>query len=169
MLLITKRLLLPAFFYFVCFVVLTFPTILNFSTYYITDMGDGLQNIWNLWWVHRAVVGLHQLPWYTTYLKYPDGVTLLAHTMNSFNGFAGILLWPFCSLTQIHNFAVVFSFVIGGLNAFLFSYEVTRKWLGSFLAGFVFTFSNYHFSKVHGLLQLVSLEWIPLFLLHGTC
>ncbi len=37
--------------------------------------------------------------------------------------------------------------------------------IGSLVAGFIFTFSNYHFSHAEGHLQLTSLEWIPLFIL----
>jgi hypothetical protein len=35
----------------------------------------------------------------------------------------------------------------------------------AFLAGLVFTFSNYHFAHAQGHLNLISMEWVPLFLL----
>lgn len=157
--------LFPPLFYFVVFCLFTYPLILSFSTHYFADQGDGLQNIWNLWWVNKAVTQLQQLPWWTSYLHYPYGISLLGHTLNPFNGFFGILLLRFLTLVETHNFIVIFSFVMGGYTAFLLSYSLAKSYSGSLIAGFIFTFSNYHFAHAEGHLQLVSLEWIPLFVL----
>jgi len=48
---------------------------------------------------------------------------------------------------------------------FLLSQYITKTYWGSIIAGFIFTFSNFHFAHAEGHLQLVSLEWIPLFML----
>jgi hypothetical protein len=158
-------LVVPAAFYLVFFCLMTFPLVGRFSTHFFLDAGDGLQNVWNLWWVNEAVTRLHVLPWYTTYLHHPHGITLLGHTLNPFNGFVGIALLPILTLTQTVNTMVVFSFVSAGVTAFWLTWRLTRSYGGSLLAGFVFTFSSYHWSHAQGHLQLVSLEWIPLFLL----
>jgi len=154
----------PMLFYFACFSLLTFPLITQFSSHFFTDQGDGLQNVWNMWWVNEAVTH-GQSPWSTHYLHRPWGVTLLSHTLNPFNGFLGIGLQTFLTLRQAHNVIVVFSFVMGGVTAFWLSWRLVRSYWPSVLAGFIFTFSNYHFAHAQGHLQLVSLEWIPLFLL----
>jgi len=161
----TKMGLLPLIFYSIFFCILTYPLILQFSTHFFADQGDGLQNVWNIWWVNKALTELHQPLWQTYYLHYPYGISLLGHTLNPFNGFMGILLLKFLSLIETHNFIVVFSFVIGGLIAFLLAYYFTKSYWSSIIAGFIFTFSNYHFAHAQGHLQLVSLEWIPLFVL----
>lgn len=155
----------PTLLYYIIFCVLTFPLILKFSTHFFADGGDGLQNVWNIWWVNKAVTELHELPWRTTYLYYPFGISLLGHTLNPFNGFMGIGLLRFLTLVETHNVIVIFSFTIGGLTAFLLSYHFTKSYWGSVIAGGIFTFSNYHFTHAEGHLQLVSLEWIPLFIL----
>lgn len=118
-----------------------------------------------MWWINHSVTELHQLPWNTTLLHFPHGTSLLAHTLNPFNGFVGIALLKFLTLTQAFNVMVLFSFAIGGLTAFLLAFYLSRNYWGSLLAGFIFTFSNYHFAHAEGHMQLVSLEWIPLFLL----
>lgn len=156
---------LPMLFYLSWFCLLTYPAILNFSTHYFADDGDGFQNVWNIWWVNEAITQLHTHPWYTHYLHYPHGTSLLAHTLNVFNGFLGIPLQWFLTLVQTHNVVVIFSFVVGGLTAFRLSLHLTGHLGGSLLAGWIFTFSNYHFAHAEGHLQLVSLEWIPLFVL----
>jgi len=161
-----RLLVLPAGFYLVAFAILTFPLLGRFSSHFFLDSGDGLQNVWNVWWVNEAVTRLGVNPWYTSYLHHPEGVTLLGHTLNAFNGFLGIALLPWLSLTQTVNTIVVFAFVTGGLTAFWLTWRLTGgSFGGSLLSGFVFTFSSYHFSHAEGHLQLVSLEWIPLFLL----
>jgi hypothetical protein len=157
--------LLPAGFYLVCFSVLTYPLITEFSTHFFTDQGDGLQNVWNLWWVKKSVTELGRLPWHTDYLHHPFGVSLLSHTLNPFNGFIGIGLQWFLPLNQTHNVIVVFSFVMSGVTAFLLARRAVGSYWPSIVAGFIFTFSSYHFAHAKGHMQLISTEWIPLFLL----
>ena len=157
--------LAPLFVYSLSFTILTFPLIGLFSSHFFADTRDGLQNVWNLWWVNKAVTELHQLPWHTHLLHYPYGISLLPHTLNPFNGFMAIPLLRVMSLEQAHNLIVIFSFIVGGLTCFLLAYRFTLAYWPSVVAGFVFTFSNFHFAHAQGHLQLVSLEWIPLFLL----
>src|ERR1051325_3322852 len=160
-----KLVVVPLIFYFVCFYLLTFPQLHQFSTHYFTDEGDGLGNIWNLWWVNKAVTELHQSPWHTTFLDYPYGTSLLPHTLNPFNGLIAIVLFRVMSQVQAHNFIVILTFVVSGWTAFLLAREFTKSFPACLLAGFIFTFSEYHFAHAQGHLNLLSLEWIPLFML----
>jgi hypothetical protein len=162
---INKILNFPIVIYFLFFCLLTYPLIFSFHTHLFADKWDGLQSLWHIWWVNKAVTGLHQSPWYTNYLYYPKGTSLLAQTMNPFNGFLGILLLKFLSLTETHNVIVIFSFIMGGVTAFWLSFYITRSYWGSLIAGYIFTFSQYHFAHAEGHLQVVALEWIPLFIL----
>ncbi len=155
----------PAFAYFACFVLLTFPLLGSFSTRFFGDGGDGLGNVWNLWWTRKALTEMHVSPWSTSFLHYPHGTTLLAHTLNLFNGYLGILLAPFLSLVQVVNTIIVFAFVASGVTAFWLCYYLTRSWAGSFVGGYLFTFCQYHFAHAQGHMNLVSLEFFPLFVL----
>ena len=137
----------------------------NFSTHFFSDSGDGFQNVWNLWWVNQSISVLKSAPWYTDYLHFPHGTSLIGQTLNPFNGFLGLFLLKFLSLIQTHNSIVVFSFAMGGVTAFWLCKEICGSYAGSLVGGAIFTFSNYHFMHAEGHLQLVSLEWIPLFLL----
>jgi hypothetical protein len=155
----------PLLIYLFIFCLLTYPLILRFSSHFFADTGDGLQNVWNIWWVNHALVENHQFPLYTTYLHFPHGTTLFAHTLNLFNGLLGVMLLRFLTLTETFNFIIIFSFVIGAFIAFLLAYRICGSYWASLIAGFIFSFSNYHFAHTEGHLNLVSLEWIPLFLL----
>jgi hypothetical protein len=90
---------------------------------------------------------------------------LIGQTLNPFNGFVAIGLLRVFSLVQSFNIMVIFSFVFGGISAFWLSYYFCRKYIPALIGGFIFTFSSYHFAHALGHMQLVSLEWIPLFLL----
>lgn len=159
------KIFIPIILFLFLFIILTYPTILKFSTHLFADTGDGLQGVWNIWWVNKSITELHQWPWYTNYLHFPHGTTLIGHTLCPLKGFLAIPLLKFLSLTQTYNFLVIFSFVVGGLTAFLLSYHLSKSYWGSLLAGFIFSFSNYHFAHAQGHLQLISLEWLPLFIL----
>jgi hypothetical protein len=162
-----KHAIVPMAFYFLSFCLLTYPLILKFSTSFFADNGDGIQNIWNLWWVNLSVLrpDLHPTIWQTNMLQWPFGVTLYGQTLNPFNGYLAVLLLRFMSLIEANNTIKIFAFVMSGLTMYWFSYYGTRSFWGSLLAGFIFTFSGYHFLHAQGHLQLVSLEWIPLFIL----
>ena len=162
---VLKMGLFPLSFYFICFFLLTYPALLKFSTHYFTDGWDGLQHVWGIWWVEKSLTDLHRLPWHTESLYYPTGTTLLGHALSPLNGFMGTILLQFTGLLQAHNTLVVLSFVLGGLNCFFLAYYITRSYAGSLLAGFIFTFSSYHFAHLGGHLNLLGLQWIPLFAL----
>lgn len=160
---ILYNLALPAGLYLLLYYAFSFPLFHRFSTHYFCGQEDGYQNIWNLWWVNKAVVDLHQLPWYTTYLHYPTGTTLIAHTLAPFNGFLGVLLQA-CGLTLVQTFntIVIFSFVMTGLTTFWLVRRVTGAYLGALFAGAAFTFCHFHFAHAQNHLQMVTLEWLPL-------
>jgi hypothetical protein len=160
-----QTLAIPAVIYLALFVALNPHLPGHFSTDFYFRGVDGFQNVWNLWWVNKAVLELHTLPWWTNYLHHPVGTTLAGHTLNPFNGLLAIVLLPFLSLVQTYNAIVVFSFVTGGVTAFLLCRKMTESYSGSLLGGAIFTFSSFHFMHMDGHLQLTALEWIPLFLL----
>ena len=157
----------PALIYFFMFCLLTWPLIRDFSTHFFTDDGDGFMNIWNIWWANTAVTqpSVHPSIWHTDLLHWPFGITLLGQTLNPFNGFLAVPLLRFMSLVQAHNTIVLFSFVMSGITAYWLSYYLTKSFWGGLLAGYIFTFSSYHFAHYYGHLNLISLEWIALFVL----
>lgn len=164
---VIKHGVVPAVFYFFMFCLLTWPLIRDFSTHFFTDDGDGFMNIWNLWWVNTAVTqpSIHASIWHTDMLHWPFGATLLGQTLNPFNGLTAVPLLRVMSLVQAHNVIVLFSFVMSGVTAYWLAYYLTRSFWGSLLAGYIFTFSSYHLAHYYGHLNLISLEWIPLFVL----
>ncbi len=156
---------LPAALYFGIFFLLNPHLVGAFSSQYFFGGADGYQNIWNLWWVDRAIRELGTQPWFTPLLHHPQGTTLIGHTLNPFNGLLAIGLLPFFSMVQTYNAIVVFSFVMGGVTAFWLCLAMTRAYGASLVGGAIFTFSSFHFMHADAHLQLTALQWLPLFVL----
>ncbi|MEI6634524.1 MAG: hypothetical protein WCP22_12005 [Chlamydiota bacterium] len=153
--------LFPIVFYLACFTILTFPLILKFRTHLFGDEWDTAHLLWNMWWVNKAVMELHQPVYFTTYLHYPHGTTLLGHELTLFNGLVGIVLQRFMTLAESCNALLILGFVAGGWVAFLLCWLFSRSYAGSLLGGYLFTFSPFHFAHARGHMQLVAIEWLP--------
>lgn len=162
-LLILYGFIVPAALYASIYAAFSYPLLGSFSTHYFCGQEDGYQNIWNLWWLNKSVTQLHQLPWYTTYLQYPVGTTLIAHTLAPFNGLIAIPLSKMgFTLNQVYNLVVIFSFVMTGVTAFWLAWRVSGSYVGALFAGAAFTFCHFHFAHAQNHLQMVTLEWLPL-------
>ena len=156
----------PTALYVAIFALLNPHLVGQFSSHYFFGGADGYQNVWNVWWVDKAIGELRIQPWSTTFLHYPHGTSLIGHTLNPFNGLLAIPLLTFLTLIQTYNAIVVFSFVAGGVTAFWLCLEMTRSYAGSLLGGAIFTFSSFHFMHADAHLQLTALQWLPLFILY---
>jgi hypothetical protein len=152
-------------FYGAAFLVYTWPWASHFSSALWCDSGDGLQNVWNLWWVRTALVQEHTSPWFTSFLHYPHGTSVLGHTLNAWNGIVAVPLIPVMGLARTHNLIVAAAFAATGAFMALLARHVSGSAVGALVAGFAFTFSGYHWAHAQGHLQLVSLQFVPLFLL----
>lgn len=126
---------------------------------------DGWQNVWNLWWVGRALASGHN-PFHTNLLYYPTGVDLYLQTLNISNGG---LLWPVTRLwgpVAAYNAAVLLALVLSALGGYLFALQVARHRLAAFIGGLVFAFSPYHLTKIwDGQLELISTQWLAFYAL----
>ena len=108
--------------------VLTFPLPLHLGSAVLEDgTFDAYQFVWNIWWVRESLLGLHQNPFFTSYLFYPDGVPLLFHTFSFSLGLASVplqLALPGGALTA-HNVLVVAAPALAVLALALLAHELT--------------------------------------------
>ncbi len=146
--------------------ILTYPGILNLSTHFMCDGGDGFQNMWNMWWFKTSLLDLHRNPYYTTYLHHPDGVSLLFQTFNPFNGLISIPLQFLFNMETTYNLIVIFSFIMSGISMYLLARYLIKNRLAAFIAGCIYTFCPFHFAHGLGHLQLIAMEWMPLYILY---
>jgi hypothetical protein len=128
------------------------------------DAGDTYQGLWSLWWVKYSVVSLTN-PYSTNHIFYPLGTDLYAHTLSPAAGLFSIPFQLAGGLIFSYNFLIILSFVLSGYGAFLLSKHIINDQKASFLAGLVYAFSTYHFARAWGHQNLVSIQWIPFYVL----
>jgi hypothetical protein len=151
--------------YVVLTLVMTWPAAIRFSTDIIGVDRDAWQNVWNLWWFKRALFEEMVNPYFTAYLHHPHGVSLWFHTLTPFNGLLGLPLLSVFTVAQTYNILVFFSLVSTGLTTYLLARYLTGSVWAAWVAGLVMTFSPYHLSRALGHLNLLSIEWMPLYVL----
>ncbi len=145
----------------------TYPLLFRFGEQLIGrgDLIDLWQSYWNFWWVKTALLNLKTNPFHTPYLYHPWGANLYFHTLNILNG---LLALPFQLLfgpTVAYNALVVVGFTLGGYCAFLLADHLIKNKPAAFVAGMIFTFSPFHLWHASGRMQLVHLQWLPLYIL----
>jgi hypothetical protein len=146
-------------------VMLTYPVVLKLSSE-VPGGGDAWANIWNLWWVKQALLDRHVNPFHTDMLYYPGGVNLYLHTLTLSAGLISIPLQSLgFNLIATYDLVLLLSFVLAGYGAFLLCHYLTANRWASFVGGAIFTFSPYHFAHLLGHMNLVSLQWIPFYVL----
>ena len=146
--------------------VFTYPLFARINTHLAGDGGDAFVFSWNIWWYKYSVFGLQQSPYYTDMLYAPFGTTLLFHSLTPINTFLlSLPFLKFLSVSAIYNLLLIFSFVASGLGMYFLTFYFTRNKIISFIAGFLFTFCPFHFAHSGGHLNLISMQWLPLFIL----
>jgi len=155
---------------------MTWPLIVNFTVAIPGDSFDGWQNYWNLWWVKTALVDGLRSPYVTDLLYAPTGVNLYFHTLNPFNGLFSLPVQLSAGLIPAYNTIVFFSWVMGGYGTYLLTWwllgasdrksKIQNPKSAAFVAGVIFTFSPFHMAHLLGHMQVMSLQWIPFYVLY---
>lgn len=126
---------------------------------------DGYQNVWNLWWVQRAVAA-GQNPFVTDLLFYPQGAPLYLQTLSITNGLMALPVTALFGPVAAFNTAAVLSFALCGLAAYALTLRETGSRAAAALGGLIFSFGPFHVTKLwDGQLELVAAQWLPLFAL----
>ncbi len=161
--------------------VMTWPLVTQLTTAIPGDGFDGWQNYWNQWWIKVALVDRLQNPFQTDLLYYPTGVGLYFHTLNPFNGVTTLPVQLSLGLIPAYNAVVFLSWSLAGYGVYLLVRWLLRTApdrvipnapfaishsLAAFIAGAIFTFSPFHMAHLLGHMQVMSLQWIPFYLLY---
>jgi hypothetical protein len=142
----------------------TWPLVTRLSGW-VPGFGDWGQNMWALWWTRQALLVQGELPFFTRYLFYPEGITLLFHPLDFTDGLMALPFYGLVGGDVSYNLIVLLSFVLSGLGGYYLALYLTRQRGAAFVAGLVFTLSPYHFLRLElGHLNLASIQWLPFYL-----
>jgi len=141
----------------------TWPLILNMNSA-LLGSGDGLQNLWNLWWAERALSRGQLNLYFTDLLYHPGGVSLAYHTLVPFSC---LLAYPFLALGApigvVYNAITLLTTVASGFGMYLLLRDRTHDRLSAFVAGVIFCFAPIRMSRLmYGNVQIYSTQFIPL-------
>jgi len=146
---------------------LTWPTVSQFSSHLPGDGGDDPAIAWNLWWVKHALLTLQTQPLISDYLFYPIGINLAFYTLTVLNALVALPITLNLGVVPASNLHTWFAMVVGGYGTFLLArQELSRRsraasWAAA-LSGIFYAFaSSQLFYLSLGQFNIASSHWLP--------
>ncbi len=161
-----NRWLLPAALlaiYFAIACLLTWPLISQMSTHLVGRTSDAMVHYWNGWWVQQALSSGHS-PFQTTYLSYPEGVSLITHNIAWLNILPWLLLEPLFGGVFAYNLIVLLFLAFCGLSMFQLANYLLHQPQAAFIAGLIYMAWPYRLSQLDHP-NLIATFCVPLFFL----
>lgn len=122
---------------------------------------DGYMQLWNVWHFRDVLLSGHN-PFYSTWLLYPEGASLLMHTYTPIVGLFNVLVG---NEMLALNLMLVAQYALSGLGAWLLARRWVQQPLLAWLAGFVFAFSPYKMLRLPEHYNLMLTATVPFFVL----
>jgi len=144
-----RNLFVPLVLYFALAILMTWPLALYVTRAVPGNGVDSWINMWNLWWLRRALMHGDN-PYVTPMLYYPQGASLLLHTLNPINFLITLPVILTLNLTAAYNAAILASLTLCGLCTYLLALDVTGSRPAALVGGVVFACSGYLLSQVAG-------------------
>lgn len=146
-------------------IALTWPMSAHLLTRLGGDPGDPFQTLWSWRWMHDALTTLRN-PFFTDRVFFPHGASLVFQTFDVPTAILTVPLWWFLPPVGVYNAGVLFAFWLTAYGMYRLARELTGDRLVSVCAGVLFTAVPYHLAHVQGHQHLVSMGWLPLYLVH---
>ena len=126
------------------------------------EQSDALRNAWGFWWVKTMLTDGY-LPRYTTWLNYPQGMTILV--IDPLNCLASIPFQVIFGIPAGYNYFMVTTLAFGAWGAFMLARDLFKSTPAALMAGAIFGLCPYVYSNaVAGTSEVVNVGWIPLYL-----
>ena len=148
--------------YFVIAVAFTWPLGVRLTTH-LPDGTDSLLHYWNSWWTWQAFKA-GQLPYDTSYLFYPNGLSMVYHNFAWVHSLMWIGLRPFFGNIAAYNLTFLINLALCGIIAFWLVRGLLQNERAAFLAGVVYMAWPYRLTQPSHP-NMMSTWAIPIFLL----
>lgn len=142
-------------------IILTYPVLFKIKTDIPGTGADSFQWMRILWYT-KVPIQEADLAAFTHdhLLFYPNGIESMPFS-SAFNQMLYVLMSPFLELHVIYTILWLLTFIIGAIGAYLLVKYLTDNKYAAFLAGLVFAFSPYHFSRGLYFFGAATVQWIP--------
>jgi hypothetical protein len=142
----------------------TYPLIRSIDSA-VVGGGDTAQFMWGLWWMKWAVQRGDILPFHTSMLYHPTGVSLAYHPLTPLNGWLAIvpLVGLELNLATTYNLLTLFSSVGTGLATYYLVRALVGSRTAALTASIIFTFAPIRMSRMlFGQMNLCSTQFVAL-------
>jgi hypothetical protein len=133
----------------------------SLSKEFLGGSHDAISFIWLLNWWPFAIVR-HLNPFVTHYVWFPHGENLTWATSVPTAALLGLPITTLISPVVAYNTLTLIGPAAGAWTAFLLARYLSRNWVASLLAGYIFGFSSYELGHILGHLNLDTIFLIPL-------
>jgi hypothetical protein len=142
-------------------IILTYPVFFKIKTDIPGTGADSFQWMRILWYTKTAIkeADLAALT-HDNLLFYPNGIESMPFS-SAFNQILYVLMSPFLELHVIYTILWLLTFIIGAIGSYFLVKYLTDNKYAAFIAGIVFAFSPYHFSRGLYFFGAATVEWIP--------
>ncbi|MBF0494423.1 MAG: hypothetical protein HQL28_04755, partial [Candidatus Omnitrophica bacterium] len=151
--------------YAVITVIFFLPCIPSINSAMIGDESDGFVYIWNMFWAKKVISSPGHSLYFTNYIFYPDGTTLLYNFYSFYNLALSLLFSGLLKYVTIYNILILQTFVLAGLGAFLLVRYITKDSFLSFVGGYIYAFNPSHYAHALCHINTASIQFIPFFVL----
>lgn len=149
--------------YSVLSIIFTYPV--AFSANKIPgDGGDSYWFLWDLWWFRKTILN-STYTYYTQKIYFPIGVDMGFSDISLINIVVSMPIQPVLGLVGTYNLLWILTFALSGFGAFLLVKYLTSDVRSAFVSGLIFAFCPYHFAHALGHLNLISTQFIPIYIL----
>jgi hypothetical protein len=145
-------------------VVLTWPLVLRMQDALVGRIGDNLLIVWLIGWAQKSLFSLHQSPYFTSLVNFPEGWRPATTETTPAMVLTGL---PFSLLggpVLGYNMSLLLSFVSSGLIVCWWVYRMTGRLAAGLIAGTLFAFSSYRVAHfISGHLNLLGTQFLALY------
>lgn len=144
-------------------IIMTWPVISRLGRGIPGYGDDAYMFVWNLWWFKTAVVNSWN-PYFCDLIHYPLGASLVFHTFSPVNCLLALPLLALGGLKTSYSTLFLLTFLLSALaTSWLFRQVIGSGCAGAIVAGFIFGFAPFRAAHGLGHLNLLSTQWIPLY------
>ena len=153
---------------FVCYLLLvlvfTWPLVLNLNNSIYGVRGDHFVQLWESWWRSEALFAGESLT-FTPLVYAPSGFDFSSSPTQPLPTILNLGLTLLTNEVLALNILLILSFPLAGLMTYFLVKRLTKNKLAAAFSGLIYSFSMYHFSHAWEHSTLISIYWMPLYVL----
>lgn len=147
-------------------IILTWPLVLNFSTFIPGVDEDSATHIWYLWWFKWAFVEGNSNLFITDWIYHPQTINRIFDVHTFTNALLSLPFQYLFGVVAASNVIFYLNFFLSGLGMFLLAKKVTQNNYASFIASLIFVFMPYSWGQMlDNHTNLYTIWFIPFYLL----